>query len=119
MKVSVLLLLVASLGTLALGSDNSIEVTLEEPHIVYVYGAEVYAATRARGRAEAEKDIKAGLFRVRDWGNPSGKREFDSVTGYPIQRIGFWDHRSDVFEAEVIAYNQTMREWHAKRNRHR
>ena len=117
MKASVLLLLVASLGTLAPGSDSSIEVTLEEPHIVY--GPEVYAAARARGKAEAEEDIKAGRFRVRDWGNPSGKPEFDTVTGYPMQRIGFWDHRTDVFEAEVVAYNRTMREWHVKHKRHR
>ena len=115
MKACVLLLLVASLGTLARGSDNSIEVTLEEPRVVY--GPEVYAAAKARGKAEAEKDIKAGRFRVRDWGKPSGKREIDTVTGYPIERIGFWGQRSDVFEAEVIAYNQTMRDWHAKHKR--
>jgi hypothetical protein len=40
---------------------------LEEARVVY--GPEVYAATGARGKAEAEKDIKAGHFRVRDWEN--------------------------------------------------
>jgi hypothetical protein len=35
-----------------------------------IYGPEVYAAARARGKAEAEKDIKAGHFQVRDWGKP-------------------------------------------------
>ena len=86
---------------------------------MFVYGPELYAAGRARGKAEAQKDIKASHFRVRDWGKPSGKREIDIVTGYQIERIGFWNRRSDVFEAEVIAYNQTMREWHAKHKRHR
>ncbi len=117
MKTCVLLVLVASLGTLARASDRSVEVTLEEPRVVY--GPEVYAAARARGKAEAVKDIKAGHFRLRDWGKSSGKREIDTVTGYPIERVGFWNHRNDVFEAEVIAYNQTMRDWHAKHKRRR
>ncbi len=116
-KAFALFVLVASLGTFARGSDNSVEVTLEEPRVVY--GPEATAAARARGKAEAQKDIKAGNFRVRDWGKPSDKREFDTVTGYPIQRIGFRGPRSELFDEEVIAYNQTMREWHAKHKRHR
>jgi len=117
MKACIVLVLVASLGAFAGASDNSVEVTLEQPPVVY--GPEVTAAARARGKAEAEKDIKAGHFRVRDCGKASGKREIDTVTGYPIERIGLCDHRSEVFDAEVIAYNQTMREWHAKHKRRR
>ena len=114
MKACVLFVLLAGLGTFARGSDNSIKVTLEEPHVDY--GPEVTAAAQARGKAEAEKDIKAGHFRVCDCGKPSGKGEIDTVTGYPIERIALCDHRSNsnAFDAEVTAYNQTMREWHAK-----
>ena len=109
-KAFALFVLVASLGTLARGSDNSVEVTIVEPDV----GPEAIAAARARGKAEAQKDIKASNFRVRDWGKPSDKPEFDTVTGYPIERIGFRDHRSELFVEEIKAYNQTMREWHAK-----
>jgi hypothetical protein len=111
-KAFALFVLVASVGTLARGSDNSVEVTIVEPDVVY--GPETIAAARARGKAEAQKDIKVGNFRVRDWGKPSDKPQFDTVTGFPIERIGFRDHRSELFEEEVKAYNQTMRESHAK-----
>jgi hypothetical protein len=51
-------------------------------------------AANARGKAEAEKDIKAGRFRLRRCGKPGAKREVDSVTGYPIERIGPCSQRS-------------------------
>jgi hypothetical protein len=116
-KTFALFLVVANLWTFARGSDNSVEVTLEEPRVAY--GPEATAAAIARGKAEAQKDIKACNFRVRDWGKLTAKREFDRVTGYPIERIGFRGNRSELFDAEVIAYNQTMRDWHANHKRHR
>ena len=47
MKAYVLLLLVATSGRLARGSDNSVEGTLAEPPVVFIYGPEVGALEKA------------------------------------------------------------------------
>jgi hypothetical protein len=114
MRQFVLVALVASLSPFARGAGNSVEATLEEPYTVF--GPEVTAVSTARGKAEAESDIKAGHFRICDCGEPSGKRETDTATGYSVERVALCDHRtnSNAFDAEVSAYNQTMREWHTK-----
>ena len=65
MRVYVCIALVMSLVSIALPSDNSGDVFYEEvpPHHE---GPQNIDEARARGKAEAKKDIKAGHFRVRD-----------------------------------------------------
>jgi hypothetical protein len=130
MKACIVVVLVLSLGQRAYASENSIEVTLEgreDPQARVFTDAEVarfkqgaeefgvkFKATCERGKAAAKKDIKAGRFRLRDCGEPAKKREIDSETGYRIERIAPCSQRNVYFDAEVIAYNWTMREWTGK-----
>lgn len=73
------------------------------------------AAAEERGAAAAAKDIKAGKLRILYYGIPrvSGK---DRETGYPELVVGGCCV-TEVFVAEVDAYNQAMRAWHAKTNK--
>ena len=109
------------LAALAQASDNSVEVTLEDitPTIPpRLEGPQSMRAAVAAGKAEAEKDIKARRFRLRDCGTPSKNREIDEETGYRIERIGPCDQLPLFMPAQVIAYNRKMREWHAKHKKH-
>lgn len=136
MRAYICIALVMSLGPIARSSDNSVEVTLEDSPVpekplltaadlaryeAYTkeLGSKIKAAF-ARGKAAAEKDIKAGRFRLRAFGKPVGKDEIDSLTGYPIRRIGPRNQSKGIFsDAEINGYNSTMRDWHAKELRPR
>lgn len=68
-----------------------------------------------RGIALANKDIQAGILRILTHGQPTVTSAplIDAVTGYRIQMI----EGSDVtisLPDEVEAYNQAMRDWHAR-----
>jgi hypothetical protein len=129
-KKYLLVVPVLSLGKLACGSDNSIEVTLEGREDRVLTDAELarfkqvadefglkFKAACDRGKAAAEQEIKAGLFRLRACGEPAKKPEIDSETGYRIERIVPCGQRNVYFDAEVTVYNRTMREWNAKHRR--
>jgi hypothetical protein len=120
-----------SLVLVARSSDNSVEVTLEDSAVpekplltdadlarykAYTteLGSKIKAAF-ARGKTAAEKDIKAGRFRLRAFGKPVDKNETDSITRYPIERIGPRNQSNPIFsDVDVNGYNSTMRDWHAK-----
>lgn len=72
-------------------------------------------AAKERGAKLAAKDIKAGEQRILYFGKPwsGGKPLVDETTGYRVQIVGGC-LASDQFDAEVQAYNKTMRDWHAK-----
>lgn len=120
-----------SLSGVALANDNSVEVTLEKGPPQPVPGlptdADVtgfredmktqVAAARARGRAAAARDIKAGLLRIRACGKRKNEREVDPTTGYLLERIGPCDKRPMHLDPETDAYNQKMREWNAKQKK--
>ena len=111
-----------SLVLVARSSDNSVEVALEDSPVpekplltdadlaryeAYTteLGSKIKAAF-ARGKAAAEKDIKAGRFRLRAFGKPADKNETDSITGYPIERIGPRNQSNPIFsDIEVNGYN--------------
>ena len=122
MRVYVCIALVMSLVSVALPSDNSGDVFYEEvpPHHE---GPQNIDEARARGKAEAKKDIKAGHFRVRDCDGQVKLHETDPVTGYVIEYIG--PCRSGepgqyiLRDEEAFAYNRTMREWYTKHHKKR
>lgn len=72
-------------------------------------------AAKLQGAATATKDIKAGEFRILYFGLPwsTGKPLVDEATGYRVQIVAGCMVTSQ-FSAEVYAYNETMRDWHAK-----
>jgi len=71
-------------------------------------------AARAKGAAHAAKDIQSGRLRVfslePSW--PADKAMVDEETGYRVEMLTDRAH-DEVARAEVDAYNQAMREWHA------
>ena len=78
--------------------------------------AQALATAKARGIRSAQADIKRGLFRILDFGEPlppgTGRR-VDPQTRYPLESI--WGCVvTERFTAEVEAYNNTMRAWHTK-----
>ena len=77
--------------------------------------AEELAAAKRQGAETAAQDIKAGLFRILYYGEPfpTGKPLVDAATGYRTQIVAGC-LVSSRFVAEADAYNQTMRDWHAK-----
>ena len=79
-------------------------------------GAQALAAAKARGIRSAQADIKRGVLRILDFGEPlppgTGRR-IDPQTRYPLESI--WGCVvTERFTTEVEAYNSTMRSWHAK-----
>jgi hypothetical protein len=121
--------LVTILSAGAWATDKSLEVTLEDSpvHEKPVSDAELarwkkqaeefgvkFKAACDRGNAAAVKDIKAGRFRIHKCGDAAKKQETDSRTGYGIERLGPCSQRNVYFDAEVEAYNRTMRVWNAK-----
>jgi hypothetical protein len=121
--------LVTILAPSAWAADKSVEVTLEDSPVrekpisdaelarwkqqAEEFGVKFKAACD-RGNAAAEKDIKAGRFRIHKCGDPTKKDETDSKTSYRIERVGPCSQRNVYFDAEVEAYNRTMRVWNAK-----
>ena len=134
MKAYLFAVLVTILCHSLWAGDKSVEVTLEgspvqeQPRLsdadlarYKAYATELRSkldASFARGKAAAQSDIKVGRFRLRAFGKSVGKHEIDSVTGYPIERIGLRSN-PPFSDAEVNGYNSTMREWHAKQLRRR
>lgn len=120
MKPLVLCILMVGFSVLVQASGNSVEVTLEDTP-EHHEGPQDIPEARARGKADAEKDIKAGRFRVYDYGRPARPHETDAVTGFPIDYLGRpapWATRI-LRDQEIMAYNHTMREWHAKHKKHK
>jgi hypothetical protein len=111
MKALVAAAFLASVS-IAFAAGNSVDVTLEDGSVPP--GPRTIAEAEALGRAEAEKDIKAGHLCVKDYGHPAKSNETDSVTGYPIDYIGPSRQRTFLGDCEITAYNKTMREWHSK-----
>lgn len=73
------------------------------------------AAAKERGAATAAKDIKAGTLRILYYGKPwGGKTLIDEATGYRVQIVAGCDV-SEVFVAEVEAYNSAVCAFHAKK----
>ena len=72
-------------------------------------------AARRQGAETAAQDIKAGVFRILYYGEPfpTGKPLVDAATGYRTQIVAGCIV-SGQFVAEADAYNQAMRDWHAK-----
>jgi hypothetical protein len=108
--------LIAAVSAAVLAADNSVEVTLEDGPAPK--GPRTIAEAKALGIAEAQKDIKAGHLRVKDYGTPVRLNETDPVTGYLIHYIS-WRDRTVLGDFQVTAYNRTMREWHAKHSKDR
>jgi hypothetical protein len=72
-------------------------------------------AAKLQGAETATQDIKDGVFRILYHGEPysTGKPLVDEATGYRVQIVGGCVVSSQ-FVAEADAYNQAMRDWHAK-----
>ena len=72
-------------------------------------------AAKQIGEAKASKDIEAGTFRIHEYGKPRPITEEtkDPQTGFRIQSVGGCTAPAAV-QAEADAYNQVMRDWHAK-----
>ncbi len=72
-------------------------------------------AAKKQGAETAAQDIKAGVFRILYYGEPwsNGKPLVDDATGYRVQIVAGCSV-SSCFVAEADAYNQAMRDWHAK-----
>jgi len=77
-------------------------------------GVSELAAARVRGAENAAKDIRAGTLRIffleKSW--PSGKPLIDEMTGYRLELVAETNPGA-ILAAEVEAYNQVMRDWHA------
>ncbi len=70
-----------------------------------------------RGAQTAAEDINAGRVVILYYGKPwsVGKPLVDDATGLPVKIVGGCDV-TGVFVAEVAAYNEAIRAWHAKKN---
>lgn len=71
------------------------------------------ADARARGAANAAKDIKAGVLRILTMAKPAEGNAIDEATGYHIEAISNRP-MSETLQTEIDAYNKAMRDWHAK-----
>ena len=74
------------------------------------------AAAKERGAQSAARDIKSSILRILDYGAPlppNTGRRVDRDTGYPLESIAGCVV-TERFVAEVDAYNNAMRKWHAK-----
>ncbi len=68
------------------------------------------------GRAAAQRDAKAGHFRILSFGKAQEPREVDPETGYLVEQVAPLDLRLAAFEQ--AGYNKVMRRWHAKQLRY-
>ena len=73
------------------------------------------AAAAKMGAETAAADIKAGIFRILEYGmrRPITEDTKDPQTGFRIQSVAGCKI-NETLRAEVDAYNKVMREWHAK-----
>ncbi|MDZ4405869.1 hypothetical protein [Prosthecobacter sp.] len=117
-KLTVRSTILLSIFIASLGS-NSILVADDSPisstGIVTDNSPAAIAAAKERGTATATKDIKAGTLRVLYFGKPwsVGKPLVDDATGYRVQILAGCDVTA-TFVAEVEAYNNAVRAFHAK-----
>ncbi len=77
---------------------------------------EAIARAKQQGADTALADIKAGHPMVLYFGIPwpANKPRVDEATGFPVEIVAGCTV-TDVFRAEVNAYNYTVRAWHAKK----
>ena len=76
-------------------------------------------AAKKRGAVTAAKDIASGTFRILTWGEPTpppAQTPVDDATGFRIHDLGTCG-TSGPFLAELIAYDDAMREWHRTHKR--
>ncbi|MFM9835197.1 MAG: hypothetical protein ACKVOA_03765 [Methylophilaceae bacterium] len=67
---------------------------------------------RQRGISNANADIQAGKLLILALGVPK-ENALDAATGYRVKYVTGNPH-STALQAEIEAYNQTMRDWHSK-----
>jgi hypothetical protein len=81
-------------------------------------GSAALSAARTKGAEHAARDIQSGMLRIltleKSW--PVGKPLVDEATGYKVEIVADRAN-NEVERAEMDAYNQTMREWHAAAGR--
>ena len=111
-RISLISLSIAAAATLPLRGEDS---PISSRAISADDGPAAVAASQERGTASAEKDIKAGTFRILYFGIPwpVNKPLVDKATGYRVQVVGGCV-AGTTFAAEVNAYNGVMRDWHDK-----
>ena len=111
-RISLISLLFTLAATLALRGEGS---PITSPPISANDSPATVAAARECGATSAAKDIKAGAFRILYFGIPwaVGKPLVDEATGYRVQVVEGCVVGT-AFAAEVNAYNNAMRDWHAK-----
>jgi len=71
------------------------------------------ATAAQRGASTAAADIKAGKLRILEYGGLVGFVTKDPQTGFRMLAVAGCHYNAQV-QAEADAYNQVMREWHAK-----
>jgi hypothetical protein len=110
------LLLIAAVLLIGLAPAIAEEPRIKSPEISSDNSPEAIARAKQQGTETALADIKAGhpviLYFGIPW--PANKPRVDDVTGLPVEMAGGCTF-SAVFSAEVNAYNDTVRAWHAKK----
>ena len=98
-----------------LPKDTNEKSPIHSPEMAPNATAKEVEAAKVQGAETAAQDIKAGVFRILYLGvpYPNGKPLVDDATGYRVQIVGGCSV-SNRFVAEADAYNQMMRDWHAK-----
>jgi hypothetical protein len=113
MNLRLMFTFIVGITAIVHASEKSDDVFYEE----VPSGPQTIAEAKARGKDQAQKDIKAGRFRVYDYGRPARPHETDKVTGYEIEYLGqptSWGNIRIMRDEELKAYNRAMREWCAK-----
>ena len=101
----------------AKAKDDTIQFPIRSPQMGTNATAEEVETAKRQGAETAAQDIKAGVFRILYYGEPfpTGKPLVDTATGYRTQIVAGCIVSSR-FVAEADAYNQAMRDWHAKKS---
>ncbi len=88
---------------------------LKSPQLPADDSPQTLAAAAKMGAETAAADIKAGTFRILEYGEPRQITEDtkDPQTGYRILPVAGCKV-TKTLRAEADAYNQAMRDWHAK-----
>ena len=111
MRALLILLFSVSLACASLG-EEAISPVLP-PHFGETSTKADLAVAAERGARVAAADIKRGVMRILTYGRlgqlATGS---DETTGYPVQPVAGC-LVTERFLAEVEAYNDTMRKWHA------
>ena len=117
MRISVLViaLIAVAVAWPVLAAERS---PIESPEMGTNNSPQEVVVARERGARSAAKDIQAGELRILYFGMPwsSDKPLVDEATGYRVQIVAGCVVTAG-FVAEVDAYNQAMRDWHAKTKR--